>query len=199
MDRGTQSAGQRTDRAAVCNAAGPLGKGNAPGRIDSIAAANHFLEMCFSPGVGTAFHGGTSQGAQCPRRLDPEQRLEEILSVRAGRQVGDDHTVSWDGNPGACHAKKCARVFAVRRWKSNEDWMARTGYASAAAICACVIASTPASVASPSGLRPPGLTDKHRDPKAKSNPNIMCPHITLEETMEPDISILRKTDISTLR
>src|SRR5258708_24820574 len=31
------------------------------------------------------------------RRLDPEQRLEEILSVRVARQVADDHTVSWDG------------------------------------------------------------------------------------------------------
>jgi len=53
--------------------------------------------------------------------------------------------------------------------------------------------------ASPSGLRPPGLTEQTPRPKSKSNPNIMCPHITLEETMEPDISILRKPDISTLR
>ena len=44
---------------------------------------------------------------------------------------------------GACHAKKFARVFAERRWKSNDDWMARTGYASAAAICACAIAQHP--------------------------------------------------------
>src|ERR1700756_375267 len=35
--------------------------------IDSIATANHFLEMrLFSSGVGRAFHGGTSQAAQGP-------------------------------------------------------------------------------------------------------------------------------------
>ena len=55
---------------------------------------------------------------------------------RSHRQLG------WQ-TAGACHAKKCARVFAVRRWKSNDDWMTRTGYASAAAISACAIAQHP--------------------------------------------------------
>src|SRR5258707_3395860 len=80
---------------------------------------------------------------------------------------------------GACHAKKFARVFAVRRWKSNADWMARTGYASAAAICACAIAQHPCD--RPQVLPAYGLQDlrnKHRDPKTKSNPNTMCLHIT---------------------
>jgi len=66
MDRGTQPAGERTDRAAVRNAAGPLGKGNAPGRDRQHRSRESFFGDAFSSGVGTAFHGGTSQGAQCP-------------------------------------------------------------------------------------------------------------------------------------
>src|SRR5258708_35166900 len=80
---------------------------------------------------------------------------------------------------GACHAKKFARGFAVRRWKSNDDWMARTGYASAAAICACAIAQHPCD--RPQVLPAYGLQDlrnNHREPKAKANPNTMCLHIT---------------------
>src|ERR1700730_8857316 len=80
---------------------------------------------------------------------------------------------------GACHAKKSAQVFAVRRWKSNEDWMARTGYASAAAISGCAIAQPPGD--RPQVLPAYGLQDlrnEHQDPKAKSNPNTMCLLIT---------------------
>src|SRR5258705_1103991 len=80
---------------------------------------------------------------------------------------------------GACPAKKSAQVFAVRRWKSNEDWMARTGCASAAAISGCAIAQHPCD--RPQVLPAYGLQDlrnKHRDPKTKSNPNTMCLHIT---------------------
>ena len=81
---------------------------------------------------------------------------------------------------GACHAKKCARVFAARRWKSNDDWMARTGYASAAVISACAIAQHPCD--HPQVLPAYGLQDlryKHRDPKTKSNPNTTCLPVTL--------------------
>src|ERR1035438_2685623 len=76
---------------------------------------------------------------------------------------------------GACHAKKCARVFAERRWKSNDDWTARTGYASAAAISACAIVQRPCDrpqVLSAYGLQ--DLRNEHRDPKTKANPNTMC-------------------------
>src|ERR1700676_4165563 len=82
---------------------------------------------------------------------------------------------------GACHAKKSAQVFAVRRWKSNEDWMARTGYASAAAISGCAIAQHPGDrpqVLPAYGLQ--ALLNEHQDPKTKSNPNpnTMCLLIT---------------------
>ena len=80
---------------------------------------------------------------------------------------------------GACHAKKSAQVFAVRRWKSNKDWIVRTGYASAAAISGCAIAQHPCD--RPQVLPAYGLQDlrnEHQDPKTKSNPNIMCLLIT---------------------
>src|ERR1700676_3255047 len=83
---------------------------------------------------------------------------------------------------GACHVKKCARVFAERRWRSNEDWMARTGYASAAAISACAIAQRPCN--RPQVLAAYGLQDsrnEEQNQKTKSNPNTTCLQITLGE------------------
>src|SRR5258707_12395346 len=80
---------------------------------------------------------------------------------------------------GACPAKKFARVFAVRRWKSNDVWMARTGYASAAATCACAIAQHPCD--RPQVLPAYGLQDsrnEEQNQKTKSNPNTMCLRIT---------------------
>src|SRR6266404_8846353 len=65
MDRSTQSAGQRTDRATVRNAAGPPGKGNAPGGDRQHCCRESFFGDAFSSGVGRTFHGGTSQAAQC--------------------------------------------------------------------------------------------------------------------------------------
>src|ERR1700757_1148375 len=85
---------------------------------------------------------------------------------------------------GACHAKKCARVCAARRWKSNEDWMARTGYASAAAISGCAIAQHPCD--HPQVLPAYGLQDlrhKDRHPTTKSNPNTMCLPVPLGEDL----------------
>src|SRR4029077_11698669 len=81
---------------------------------------------------------------------------------------------------GACHAKKCAPVFVVRRWKSNGVWMARPGYVSAAATCACAIAQHPCD--RPQVLPAYGLQDprnEEQNQKTKSNPNTMCLQITL--------------------
>src|ERR1700730_16157132 len=80
---------------------------------------------------------------------------------------------------GACHAKKSARVFGVRRWKSSDDWIARSRYAFAAAISACAIAQP--TCARPQVLPAYGLRDsrnEEQNQKIKSNPNIMCLPIT---------------------
>src|SRR5260221_13906788 len=80
---------------------------------------------------------------------------------------------------GACPAKKFARVFVERRWKSNDVWMARSGYASAAATCACAIAQHPCD--RPQVLPAYGLQDsrnEEQNQKTKSNPNAMCQRTT---------------------
>src|ERR1700736_2487102 len=62
--------------------------------IDSLAAANHFLETRFLPQWEKRFSVAPRNPRNAHRRLDGGQRLEEILSVRVGRTVADDHTVS---------------------------------------------------------------------------------------------------------
>jgi len=53
--------------------------------IDSIAAANHFLEMRFLPEWEERFTVAPRRPRNAHRRLDRDQRLEEILSVRVER------------------------------------------------------------------------------------------------------------------
>src|SRR5437899_9935505 len=65
MDRGTQSAGERTDRATVGNAAGSLGKGNASGGDRQHRCRESFFGDAFSSGLGRAFHGCAAQAARC--------------------------------------------------------------------------------------------------------------------------------------
>src|SRR5580704_856027 len=66
--------------------------------IDSIEAANHFLETRFLPEWEQRFTVTPRNARNAHRRLGREQHLEEILSVRVARRVAEDHTVSWDGN-----------------------------------------------------------------------------------------------------
>ena len=66
--------------------------------IDTLEAANRFLELRFIPEWEQRFTVAPRQPRNAHRRLGPEHRLEEILSVRAARKVAQDHTVSWEGN-----------------------------------------------------------------------------------------------------
>ena len=66
--------------------------------IDTLEAANRFLELHFIPEWEQRFSVAPRQPRNAHRPLGPEHRLEEILSVRAARQVAQDHTVSWEGN-----------------------------------------------------------------------------------------------------
>jgi hypothetical protein len=105
--------------------------------IDSIAAANHFLETRFLPEWEQRFTVQPRNPRNAHRRLDREHRLEEILSVRAARKVAPDHTVSWDGVRWGVLRRMSAPDCGVQRWKSRDGWMARTGCVSGNAICAC--------------------------------------------------------------
>src|SRR5215475_793142 len=65
--------------------------------IDSMVAANQFLETRFLPEWEQRFTVQPRNPRNVHRRLDREHRLEEILSVRVARKVAPDHTISWDG------------------------------------------------------------------------------------------------------
>ena len=139
--------------------------------IDSIAAANHFLEMRFLPAWEQRFTVAPRRSRNAHRRLDPEQRLEEILSVRVGRQVADDHTVSWDGNrwgvprEEVCAGLRGAQVEIERRLDGSHWLRFRGRYLR---LRHCPAPRRPS--ASPSGLRPPGLAERTPRPKNKIKP-----------------------------
>src|SRR5882672_10276402 len=159
--------------------------------IDSIAAANHFLEMHFLPEWEKRFTVPPRNPRNAHRRLYREQRLEEILSVRVARKVADDHTVSWDGNrwgvprEEVCAGLRGAPVEMERRLDGSHWLRFRNRYLR---LRHC---PEPASRAvSPSVLRPPGLTAKHQSRVYKSAPP-NHPWRTLQYGRKPDISTLR--------
>lgn len=127
--------------------------------IDSIAAANHFLEVHFLPQWEERFSVAPRNPRNAHRRLNRDQCLEEILSVRVGRRVADDHTVSWDGNrwgvprEEVCAALRGAQVEIERRLDGSHWLRFRSRYLR---LRHCP-AAAPRAVR-PSGLRPPGLT-----------------------------------------
>jgi len=92
--------------------------------------------------------------------------------------------------PGVATPKKSAWVFAVRRWKTATGWLAL------ATLPRPLSAPTPlpapaARAVSPSGLRPPGLSERPR-PQNKIKPK-PCARPEPEEIVESDISSLRKS------
>jgi len=111
--------------------------------IDNLAAANHFLEMRFLPAWEERFTVAPRSPRNAHRRLDAQQRLEEILSVPVGRQVADDHTVSWDGHRwGVPREEVCAGLrgaqVEIERRLDGSYWLRFRG-----PISACAIAQHP--------------------------------------------------------
>src|SRR6202044_863858 len=96
--------------------------------IATIEAANRFLEIHFLPEWERRFTVAPRHPRDAHRRLGREQRLEEILSVRAARQVADDHTVSWDGNRwGVPREEVCAGLrgaqVEIERRLDGSHWL----------------------------------------------------------------------------
>src|SRR6267378_976793 len=159
--------------------------------IDNIAAANHFLEMRFLPAWEQRFTVAPRKPRNAHRRLDREQHLEEILSVRAARKVADDHTVSWEGTRwGVPREEVCAGLrgaqVEIERRLDGSHWLRFRGRYLRLRYCP---ATEPRAV-SPSGLRPPGLTANPLSKVHKSAPP-NHPWRTFQYGRKPDISTLR--------
>jgi transposase len=144
--------------------------------IDSIAAANHFLEMRFLPAWEERFTVAPRRPRNAHRRLDRDQRLEEILSVRVARQVADDHTVSWDGQRwGVPREEVCAGLrgaqVEIERRLDGSHWLRFRGRYLRLRHCPAPLRPS----ASPSGLRPPGLAEQTARPQNKIKPKYHVP------------------------
>jgi hypothetical protein len=173
--------------------------------IDSLAAANHFLETRFIPEWERRFTVQPRNARNAHRRLGREQHLEEILSVRVARKVAEDHTVSWDGNrwgvrrEEVCGGLRGAAVEIERRLDGSHWLRYRDRYLH---LRACPEAR-PLS-ASPCGLRPPGLAEQKPKPKAKPRNHIQ-PHYHVppehpwRRPWKRTFLLGEKPDISTLR
>jgi len=159
--------------------------------IDTISAANHFLELHFLPQWEERFTVTPRNPRDAHRRLEREHCLEKILSVRAARKVAQDHTVSWDGNrwgvprEEVCAGLRGAQVEMERRLDGSH-WLRFRGRYLRLRHCP---AAEPRAV-SPSGLRPPGLTANPISRVYKSAPP-NHPWRTFQYGRKPDISTLR--------
>jgi len=159
--------------------------------IDTIEAGNYFLERHFLPEWEQRFTVAPRHPRNAHRRLGREQRLEEILSVRVARKVGQDHTVSWEGNRwGVPRAEVCAGLrgaqVEIERRLDGTHWLRFRGRYLRLRHC-----PEPAPrAASPSGLRPTGLAANPLSRKNQSAPP-NHPWRTFQYGRKPDISTLR--------
>src|SRR5216683_572041 len=159
--------------------------------IDTLEAANHFLETRFLPEWEQRFTVRPRNPRNAHRRLGREHRLEEILSVRVARKVADDHTVSWDGNRwGVPREEVCVGLrgasVEIERRLDGSHWLRFRGRYLRLRHCP---KSAPRA-ATPSGLRPPVLAAHPLSRTYKSAPP-NHPWRTFLYGRKPDISTLR--------
>jgi transposase len=161
--------------------------------IDTIQAANQFLELHFIPEWEQRFTVAPRQARNAHRPLGPDHRLEEILSVRVARQVAQDHTVSWEGNRwGVLREEVRAGLrgaqVEIERRLDGSHWLRFRGRYLRLRHCP----EPPPRATSPSGLRPPGfVAKKNKQPTPKYIPPPQHPWRTFLYGRKPDISTLR--------
>src|ERR1700683_2096435 len=169
--------------------------------IESIEAANHFLELRFIPEWEQRFTVAARNARNAHRRLGPEHHLEEILSVRVARKVSPDHTVSWEGNRwGVVREDVCAGLrgaaVEIERRLDGSHWLRYRGRYLHLRHCPEPARTT----ASPSGLRPPGLAEQPPRPKNKITPKYHAPaNHPWRKPWKRTFLSGKKPDISTLR
>jgi hypothetical protein len=159
--------------------------------IDTIEAANQFLELHFIPEWEQRFTVAPRQPRNAHRWLGPEHRLEEILSVRAARKMAQDHTVSWEGSRWGVprdevRAGLRGAQVEIERRLDGSHWLRFRGRYLRLRHCP----EPPPRAASPSGLRPPGLA-AHRVSKPPKAVPPNHPWRTFLYGRKPDISTLR--------
>lgn len=168
--------------------------------IDTLEAANRFLEITFWPWWETRFARRPIQPRDAHRRLEATHRLPEILSVRVARTVAADHTVSWNGERwGVRRQEVCAGLRGARaeieRRLDGSHWLRFRGRYLPLMPCAAAPRS-----ATPSGLRPPGFADRKPKPTTKTKTHYSPPpdhpwrkpwKRTFLPCTKPDISTLR--------
>ena len=168
--------------------------------IATIEQANRFLEITFWPDWKQRFAVQPAQSSDAHRRLQREQRLEQILSVRVARTVASDHTVKWNGQRwGVPREQVCAGLRGahaeIERRLDGTYWLRFRGRYLPLSPCP----DAPRS-ASPSGLRPPGLADRKPQPqttvKTKHSPP---PDHPWRKPWKRTFLLGEKPDISTLR
>jgi len=161
--------------------------------IDTLEAANRFLQLHFIPEWEQRFTVAPRSSRNAHRPLGPDHRLEQILSVRVARQVAQDHTVSWEGNRwGVLREQVRAGLrgahVEIERRLDGSHWLRFRGRYLRLRHCP----EPPSRAASPSGLRPPGLVaKKNKQPKPKYIPPLQHPWRTFLYGRKPDISTLR--------
>jgi len=159
--------------------------------IDTLEAANHFLETRFLPEWERRFIVAPRHPRDAHRRLGREHCLEKILSVRVARKVAQDHTVSWDGNRwGVPREEVCAGLpgaqVEIERRLDGSHWLRFRGRYLRLRHCP----EAAPRAASPSGLRPAVLAAHPLSRTYKSAPP-NHPWRTFQYGRKPDISTLR--------
>jgi hypothetical protein len=168
--------------------------------IATLEQANRFLEITFWPDWIQRFAVQPAQSSDAHRKLQREQRLEQILSVRVARLVASDHTVKWEGQRwGVPREQVCAGLRGahaeIERRLDGTHWLRFRGRYLPLSPCP----DAPRS-ASPSGLRPPGLADRKPKPptiiKTKHSPP---PDHPWRKSWKRTFLLGEKPDISTWR
>ncbi len=169
--------------------------------IATLEQANRFLEITFWPFWGQRFTVKPAQTSNAHRRLERAHRLEQILSLRVARTVAADHTVKWHGQRwGIPREEVCAGLRGaqaeIERRLDGTHWLRFRGRYLALRPCP----AAPPTLASPSGLRPPGLANEKPKPPTKTKPKYTPPpdhpwrkpwKRTFLSCQKPDISTLR--------